>query len=397
VNILMASLTDSVFLVGETGDNTCSRLQHYVDALRQNEPDSKLDVLILTRRTAWPVTPVEGLQLVPIRVPRAQLFPILGILKALHLRRHLHPDVITTQDPLDAGLLGIMLKWLFKVSLEVQMHFNLFSPYWLAEHRWWNQTRRWLAHFVLARADAIRVVSSPLKEALADTWCIPTNRIAVIPVPVFYDARSRETSSASIDGLSDPNSKVVLFVGHLYHPKNLPGLFEIIEQVLHARPDVEFVLVGEGPENPYAQKRAAALDERRVHLVGSIPYAELPRYYRRAEVLILPSLQEGFGRVVLEGYLFGTPAVATRCGGPEDIIIDGETGFLAEVEDMAGFTDRVLWLLDHPEQARRMGERGRAHVLQKFDPDRLVAQMVAQWQRLSMTAHRVITEVAVPD
>jgi glycosyltransferase involved in cell wall biosynthesis len=393
----MIGLDSSVFQEKTQGSNTRTRLARYLKRLRHLVPGSTLTDLILARGNQKPLGSLGGLWLIPVRAPCAQLLPLTGFLAALRLRRQLQPDIITTQDPLETGLLGLVLKWAFQAPLEVQVHFNLLSPYWLAEHRWWNRVRRWLACFVLARADAIRVVSSPLKRVLVERWGISQDQIAVIPVPVFYNDPLEATNDACLEALSTPDSKVVLFVGRLCYPKNLPGLFTVIEKVLHARPDVEFILVGDGPEYPYAAERAAALDERRIHVVGNIPYADLPHYYRHADVLVLPSLYEGFGRVVLEGYLFGTPAVATRCGGPEDIIADGETGFLTEIEDMERFADRVVWLLDHPAEARRMGERGRVQVQQEFDPDRLIERMVGEWQRLFVTARRLAPDRAAHD
>jgi len=383
VNILMVGLSDSVFLENAKGSNTAIRLRRYLEALQRIEPDSTLTNLIFTRRRVRSVAPCDGLWFIPVRTPRVQLFPVTGFLTALHLRHRLQPDVVTTQSPFEAGVLSLVLSWMFKAPLEVQVHFNLLSPYWLAEHRWWNWVRLSLARFVLGRADAIRVVSSPLKRSLAKTWGISDKRMAVIPVPAFYDSQPTTPTHTNLEVLSDPHSKVVLFVGRLCYPKNLPALFTVIERVLRARTDVEFLLVGDGPDRSYAVERAAALDGRRVHVMGSVPYANVPRYYRRADVLVLPSLFEGFGRVVLEGYLFNTPAVATRCGGPEDIIVGGETGFLTEIEEMEEFADRVLWLLGHPDRARRMGEQGHVHVQRMFEPERLIERMVGQWQRLA--------------
>ena len=398
MNVLMAGLSDSVFLEGEKSGNTATRLGHYLEALRRIESESTLTDLVFTRRRVQSPPSRDGLWFIPVKAPRVQLFPSMGLLTAWRLRSRLHPDVITVQTPLEAGLLGLMLKRMFGAPLEVQVHYNLFSPYWLLEHRWWNRVRMVLARYVINHADAVRVVSSSLKRSLVEAWSIPEERIAVIPVPVFYDKEAgseigvpaetdqrQEPPTAGHEIFSDPHSKVVLFVGRLCYPKNISGLFTVIERVLQVRSGVKFLLIGDGPERPYAMERASRLGRQRVHVLGQIPYVDLPRYYRRADVLMLPSLYEGFGRVVLEGYLFGTPAVATRCGGPEDIIVDGETGFLTEVEDMEGFAERVLWLLDHPEAARQMGVQGQSYVQRMFKPERLIDLMVGQWLRLNGT------------
>jgi glycosyltransferase involved in cell wall biosynthesis len=384
MKILMISLADAVFRAGEGGGNTAERLSEYLDAARQIEPGSSITALVFTPGSFRPLTPRPGLTFIPVQAPRVQLFPMLGLWKALRLRPRLAPDVVTTQNSYEAGLLGLLLARRFEARLEVQIHFDLLSPYWLQEHPVWNRVRQGIAQRTLTRADAIRVVSSPLKEGVVERWGIPRERVAVIPVPVAFEvSRAAEGFSVRPSVLSDPTSKIVLYVGRLCHQKNLPGLFAIIEKILDARADTEVILLGDGPQRAYAEERAAALGEEQVHVMGNVPYHNLPHYYETADVLILPSLYEGFGRVVMESYLFDTPAVATTCSGPEDIILDEETGFLTAIEDLDRFTDRVLWLLAHPESAREMGRRGNRYVRETFDPQRLVDDMVGQWWQLA--------------
>ena len=120
-----------------------------------------------------------------------------------------------------------------------------------------------------------------------------------------------------------------------------------------------------------------------MRVLGNLAYEDLRIWYQRASVVVLPSLHEGFARVLVEGYLFSKPAVATRCGGPQDIILDGETGFLVETYDLNTFAQKIIWLLQHPERAAAMGERGQFYVRENFDRDNLISKMVTQWQQLS--------------
>jgi len=203
MNVLMVGLDDSVFREGEGPGNTAVRLRRYLETMRRAEPDSTLTYLVFTRERHRPLSLRNGLWLVPVRAPRLPLFPWAGLWTIWPLRSRLQPDVITTQDPLEAGLLGLMLKRVFRASLEVQIHSNLLSPYWRAEHRWWNWARQQLARFVLTRAQAIRVVSSPVKRALMETWGLPGERIAVLPVPVFHEGQPETPGGAGLPALSD--------------------------------------------------------------------------------------------------------------------------------------------------------------------------------------------------
>lgn len=388
MNVLMVGLSDAAFFESHAGGNTGSRLRRYLDTLRASEPDSTLVVLIFTQRRVRPAPCQDGLWLIPVRAPRVQLFPLIGLMTVFRLRQHLQPDVVTAQDPLEVGLFGLILKWVFRAPLEVQIHFNLFSPYWLREHRLWNRARSILARLVLAKADGIRVVSSNVKRSLVDRWGFREETVSTIPVPVFWDTLVDIRSSDGSDERSDPSRKTVLFVGRVCSAKNLPGLFSVVSMVAREVADVDFLVIGPGTAQPAMKQRAAALGVAGVRLIGGVPHSDLVRYYRRASVLLLPSLHEGLPRVVVEAYLASTPAVATKCGGPEDIIVDGETGFLVDVGDLAGFAERVVWLLDHPEEARRMGRRGQEYVRRTFRPEDLVERMTGQWKRLAERSDR---------
>ncbi len=104
---------------------------------------------------------------------------------------------------------------------------------------------------------------------------------------------------------------------------------------------------------------------------------DLAALHRRAAVFVLPSVEvtcygrrvaisELLGLSVLEAMASGTPVVASRTGGVPEVVVDGETGFLVEPGDVAALHDRVATLLADRRLARRMGDAGRAAVLDRF-------------------------------
>jgi glycosyltransferase involved in cell wall biosynthesis len=80
------------------------------------------------------------------------------------------------------------------------------------------------------------------------------------------------------------------------------------------------------------------------------------------------SRSESFSLTCQEASAAGLPIIATRSGGPEEIIEDGRTGFLVELDNVEAMTERMMWLLDHPEEARIMGEAGQKRVADLFSP-----------------------------
>jgi trehalose synthase len=86
---------------------------------------------------------------------------------------------------------------------------------------------------------------------------------------------------------------------------------------------------------------------------------------RHATVIVQKSLHEGFGLTVTEGMWKSRPMVASAVGGIQDQIDDGVEGFLVAHTDLDAFGAAIVWLLDHPDEARRMGERGHTRVLER--------------------------------
>src|SRR5262249_46374545 len=105
----------------------------------------------------------------------------------------------------------------------------------------------------------------------------------------------------------------------------------------------------------------------RIRLIGAA-YADMPRLYADADVVIYPTIgEERYGLVPLEAMSCGRPIVASLSGGICETVVDGVTGFTVPPGDVAQLADRVGLLLSSPELARRTGLAGREHVMQGFD------------------------------
>jgi hypothetical protein len=98
--------------------------------------------------------------------------------------------------------------------------------------------------------------------------------------------------------------------------------------------------------------------------------------YDRTLCVLNPSHVESFGMTLIEAMARKTPVIATRCGGPDDIVVDGQTGFLIERGDAAALADRIQRLLDSPELAERLGRQGFEHVGRRFSEQAAQAAFV---------------------
>jgi glycosyltransferase involved in cell wall biosynthesis len=105
----------------------------------------------------------------------------------------------------------------------------------------------------------------------------------------------------------------------------------------------------------------------------------------QCDVFCLLSRSEGMSNALLEAMAAGIPCVATAVGGTPEVIEDGRTGYLVPSEDAGAAAERILRLLDHPEEARQIGEAARLVVRQRFSAQRMVDDLVRSYEGLALT------------
>jgi len=152
---------------------------------------------------------------------------------------------------------------------------------------------------------------------------------------------------------------MLLFVGRI---QPLKGVDVAIQAVAALGPDATLVIVG-GPSGPDGESERCRLDHLvgelgvgpRVRFVAPQPHAELARWYRAADVCLVPSRSESFGLVALEAAACGTPVVAAAVGGLPTLVDHGVTGFLVDGGDPGGFASHVSEILGDAALAAAMG------------------------------------------
>jgi len=224
------------------------------------------------------------------------------------------PTAVTTQTPWEEGVVGALLAKALEADFLPQLHFDLFSEDWLREKRM-NAVNRVIAGPVLRAATRLRVVSDPLKTKVAHRLRLDPAAIDVIPVGVNFQPSSLSADQAKqrldVRLVGHP---VVLFVGRLTAQKNLPLWLDVAGDILKAAPDTRFVLVGDGELDGELRRMINQRKQGdRILLTGPIGHARLPEVYAAADLFLLSSDYEGFGRVLLEAAFAGVPSVATRC------------------------------------------------------------------------------------
>jgi len=108
--------------------------------------------------------------------------------------------------------------------------------------------------------------------------------------------------------------------------------------------------------------------------VGPVLFEDMPDRYRQMDILVMPSVREGFGLAVAEAMACGLPVVASNCSAIPELIDDGKGGFLCPVGDVNQFAERINQLADSPALRKEMGEYNRAKVEKMFTLDRMVKE-----------------------
>ncbi|GAB1330133.1 glycosyltransferase family 4 protein [Streptomyces sennicomposti] len=182
-------------------------------------------------------------------------------------------------------------------------------------------------------------------------------------------------------GLSD--RPVVVCVSRLVRRKGQDTLIRALPRILAAEPDTVLLIVGGGPYEKDLRRLAAETGvAASVRFTGAVPWAELPAHYGAGDVFAMPCRTrrggldvEGLGIVYLEASATGLPVVAGDSGGAPDAVLDGETGWVVRGTSPEEAADRVATLLGNAELRRRMGERGREWVLEKWRWDLLAERL----------------------
>ena len=321
----------------------------------------------------------------PFAVSQRWRYPAVAYRLGKELLRTTPIDVITAQDPFLTGLVGWLLARRHGLPFNLQIHFDILdNPYWLLE-RPINLALHLLAHWLVRRADTVRVGTTREHRKLCGYGLAP-ERVTVAPVPVdltrFVSPNGRLLRDALLAGRF---TRLVLWVARLVPQKDGKTLLKAAARVVKERPQTRFVLVGQGPQEQALRAYAGKLRlGDHVHFAGAVDQQAMVAYFSACDVLALSSLYEGTALVLLEAAAAQRPAVATDVAGAEDVIQEALSGFIVPVRSDAALADRLNVILDSSRLARTMGRRAHDHVRERFRPEALLERLIDLWTRTAM-------------
>jgi glycosyltransferase involved in cell wall biosynthesis len=220
--------------------------------------------------------------------------------------------------------------------------------------------------------------------------------VAVSPVSMAYSTDRSHVIPPGVDTQlftpgedAEPPTKRILYVGRIERTSRWKGLHVLVEAMARLKqmePGVVLDMVGDGDDVATLQAQATTLGVAdNIVWHGAVAHADLPPFYRRAAVAVLPSLteSESFGMTLIEAMASGRPVVGSRAGGIPFVIRDGVDGVLVPPGDPVALAEALSTVLTDPALAARLGRAGREAAESRWD-----------WTHQDAATLRVLTEAA---
>jgi glycosyltransferase involved in cell wall biosynthesis len=323
---------------------------------------AKVEATRLVRLEGWPLLYNPDLRVVrPFRVSR--LF-----------QKAFRPDVIYLASPASLGLQlwwqlrrsGIPLVANFQTDLAYYARLMLPQPL----NRAAGHGIDWLTGHFLRHPSLKTVIypSNSSRDYLLKLGVAP-EKLQMVGRGVDCQLFNPSKRSAALREKLAPNGEILLLcVSRLSLEKGFEWLALAYEaltrqamQLPASSPKFRLILTG-GNSNPAIEQTVRRFFTERnldVHFTGPLVGEPLAEMFASADIFVFPSLTETFGQVIQEAMASGLPVIARRKGGPADLVIPGETGFLAEPEDIHAFAKGTLTLIQQPELRARFGQNAR--------------------------------------
>lgn len=380
------------------GEKDAGGMNVYVRELSRALGALGLEVDVFTRCVDYSTAPIVplgvGAQVIHIEaggvryIPKSAIYDLLpefiGNLKAFVRQQGWTYDLLHGHYWL-SGLVGLDLRAAWGVPLVQMFHTlgevkNLVArnPAELESERRIDCERHIMAH-------ADRLVAANADERAHMVWFYGADERRITEIPCGLDTElfrplPRAECRARLGW--PPEDAVALFVGRIEPLKGIDILLRAAAFLARCRPDLRVVVVGgdvskDGNELGRLQELTRSLNlADRVEFAGAQEQTLLPTYYSAADVCVVPSFHESFGMVAIEAMSCGTPVVASRVGGLQYTVRDGETGFLVPRGDPVVLADRICRLLRDPDLRARLGERA-THAACFYDWGTIARQILA--------------------
>ncbi len=251
---------------------------------------------------------------------------------------------------------------------------------------------------VLEKAERIVATSPQEKAHMRQLVSTKKGDIDIIPCGTdIHSFGSVDRNAARVALGIELDAKVVFYVGRFDHRKGIETLVRAMrESKFYGDGKLQIIIAGgsvPGQSDGIERDRIEAIvDElglrQHTKFPGRLSQEILPSYYAAADVCVVPSHYEPFGLVAIEAMASSTPVVASDVGGLQFTVVPGETGLLAQPQDVTGFAIAIDKIISNPEWRDKLGEAGKRRVHSKFSWDGVANQLSELYLQIIMQPAR---------
>ncbi|OFZ14440.1 MAG: hypothetical protein A3D92_19535 [Bacteroidetes bacterium RIFCSPHIGHO2_02_FULL_44_7] len=296
--------------------------------------------------------------------------------KLKEIIREYQPDIVHTHAS-KAGALGRRAARACGVPIVVHtFHGHVFHSYF---GKFKTRLFKLIERRMAKRSDAIIAISNIQKHELTVVHgiCRP-DKVHVIPLGFdlqpFHDKRLSERARIREKYTINENEIAIGIIGRLAPIKNHDMFFAAMEQVLAStRQKIKIFVVGDGSERAHVEERAAQINQKYGAVVCLTSWiTDIGAFNAGMDIICLTSRNEGTPVSLIEAQAGGVPVVTTDVGGVRDVVVEGETGYIVDPNDVKQFAQRVLFLIENEKKRTEMSQNGWNFVQEKFHYSTLV-------------------------
>lgn len=312
----------------------------------------------------WDEAQNQGYRLVALPSLQREIHPLADLKALWWLYRCIireRFDVVHTHTS-KAGLVGRAAAHFARTPAIVH------TPHGHVFHSYFKPRKEALIKFLERRAarwcDKMVALSQGCLDDHVHYKICPASQMCIIPSGVDLTPYLQcQQSSPAV--LQFPGPRLGM-VARLVDIKGVLDLVEAMPEVARRVPNATLVLAGDGPLRSQVELRIEQLGlQERIQLLGEV--VDVAPIYRALDLLVLPSHNEGMGRVLVEGMAAGLAVVATQVGGVPDVVIPNYNGLLVPARQPEQLAQAIVALLEQPELRQKMAENGKAHALKFSD------------------------------
>ena len=302
------------------------------------------------------------------------LTDLKGVMRLTGYLREHQPDIVQSSQFL-TNFHTRLAAWRAKTPICIIEEHGIYT--W---KRWYH---RLIDRQINSTAHGVVACSHKVAEFAAKILSIDKRRVTVIHNCAGAHHFLPADPSEDPNFIGDEASFRVGIIGTLRWEKGHEFLFDAWKQLIDGNripQDSQLLVVGDGPRKAELQRLASQTTG--IQFLGQLSDTDTPRFLRSLDVFTLPSVNEGFGIVIVEAMCAGLPVVSTQSGGIPEVIDHGHTGYLVTPKESTPLADAIAYLYNQKSEREAMGLRAVEEAKKRFTPTRYTEQLVDLYDRL---------------